>query len=50
MKGIEYPVSLKALRKFEKENPTISITVFIPLETVIVRIGRIRCITQGLFY
>ena len=28
MKGIEYPVSLKDLGKFEKQNPTISITVF----------------------
>ena len=28
MKGIEYPVSLKDLNKFEKQNPTISITVF----------------------
>ena len=27
MKGIEYPVSLKDLNKFEKQNPTISITV-----------------------
>ena len=27
MKGIEYPVSLKGLNKFEKQNPTISITV-----------------------
>ena len=28
MDGIEYPVSLKDLNKFEKQNPTISITVF----------------------
>ena len=28
MKGIEYPVSLKNLGKFEKQNLTISITVF----------------------
>ena len=28
MKGIEYPVSLKDLGKFEKQNPSISITVF----------------------
>ena len=28
MKGIEYPVSLKDLQKFEKQNPSISITVF----------------------
>ena len=28
MDGIEYPVSLKDLKKFEKQNPTISITVF----------------------
>ena len=28
MEGIEYPVSLKDLNKFEKQNPTISITVF----------------------
>ena len=27
MEGIEYPVSLKDLSKFEKQNPTISITV-----------------------
>ena len=27
MKGIDYPVSLKDLNKFEKQNPTISITV-----------------------
>ena len=27
MEGIEYPVSLKDLNKFEKQNPTISITV-----------------------
>ena len=27
MKGIEYPMSLKALTKFEKQNSTISITV-----------------------
>ena len=28
MNGIEYPVSLKDIDKFEKQNPTISITVF----------------------
>ena len=28
MEGIEYPVSLKDLNKFEKQNPTISIIVF----------------------
>ena len=28
MEGIEYPVSLKDFNKFEKQNPTISITVF----------------------
>ena len=28
MKGIEYPVSLNDIDKFEKQNPTISITVF----------------------
>ena len=27
MEGIDYPVSLKDLQKFEKINPTISITV-----------------------
>ena len=27
MEGIEYPVSLIDLNKFEKQNPTISITV-----------------------
>ena len=27
MEGIEYPVSLKDINKFEKQNPTISITV-----------------------
>ena len=27
MGGIEYPVSLKDLNKFKKQNPTISITV-----------------------
>ena len=27
MKGIDYPVSLKDLNKFEKQNPTISTTV-----------------------
>ena len=27
MEGIEYPVSLKDLNKFEKRNPTISILV-----------------------
>ena len=28
MEGIEYPVSLKDINKFENQNPTISITVF----------------------
>ena len=28
MEGIDYPVSLKDIKKFEKQNPTISITVF----------------------
>ena len=28
MKGIEYPMSLKHRTKFEKQNPTISVTVF----------------------
>ena len=28
MEGIEYPVSLKDIDKFEKQNPNISITVF----------------------
>ena len=28
MEGIEYPVSLKDIDKFERQNPTISITVF----------------------
>ena len=28
MDGIEYPVNLKDIDKFEKQNPTISITVF----------------------
>ena len=28
MEGIEYPVSLKDIDKFEKQNPSISITVF----------------------
>ena len=28
MDGIEYPVSLKDLNKFENQNPTISIRVF----------------------
>ena len=27
MEGIEYPVSLKDINKFEKQNPTTSITV-----------------------
>ena len=27
MKGIDYPVSLKDLDKFEKQNPTLSVTV-----------------------
>ena len=27
MEGIEYPMSLKDLNKFEKQNPTLSITV-----------------------
>ena len=27
MEGIEYPVSLKDINKFEKQNPSISITV-----------------------
>ena len=27
MEGIEYPVSLKDLNKFEKQNPNIAITV-----------------------
>ena len=27
MEGIEYPMSLKDIDKFEKQNPTISITV-----------------------
>ena len=28
MGNIEYPVSLKAIDKFEKQNPSISITIF----------------------
>ena len=28
MDGIEYPVSLKDINKFENQNPTISITVY----------------------
>ena len=28
MEGIEYPVSLKDIDKFERQNPSISITVF----------------------
>ena len=28
MEGIVYPVSLKDLKEFEKQNPSISITVF----------------------
>ena len=28
MEGIDYPVSLTDLGKFEKQNPTVSITVF----------------------
>ena len=28
MEGLEYPVSLKDINKFEKQNQTISITVF----------------------
>ena len=28
MEGIEYPVSLKDIDKFEKQNPNISITVW----------------------
>ena len=28
MEGIEYPVSLKDINKFENQNPTICITVF----------------------
>ena len=28
MEGIEYPVILKDINKFEKQNPSISITVF----------------------
>ena len=28
MEGIDYPVSLKDLNKFEKQNPNITITVF----------------------
>ena len=28
MDGIEYPVSLKDIDKFENQNPTVSITVF----------------------
>ena len=47
MEGIEYPVSLKDIDKFERQNPSISITVFeydkkkalTLLETVIIRIG-----------
>ena len=46
MEGIEYPVSLKDIDKFERQNPSISITVFeyvkkafALLETVIIRIG-----------
>ena len=46
MEGIEYPVSLKDIDKFESQNPSISITVlgyegneFTLLETVIIRIG-----------
>ena len=47
MEGIEYPVSLKDLNKFERQNHTIFITVlgyekaFILLETAIVWIGMI---------
>ena len=49
MEGIEYPVSLKDINKFEKQSPAISTTVlgmkekaFILLETVIIRIGIIK--------
>ena len=28
MKGIDYPVSLKDINEFEKQNPSVSITVF----------------------
>ena len=49
MEGIGYPVSLKDIDKFERQNPNISITVFgyeekafILLETVIIRIGNIK--------
>ena len=48
MEGIEYPVSLKDIDKFEKQNPSIFITVygyeekaFTFLETVKIRIGNI---------
>ena len=34
MNGIEYPVSLKAIDKFERQNPTISINVFWHEESV----------------
>ena len=34
MTGIEYPVSLKAIDKFERQNPTISINVFWHEESV----------------
>ena len=41
--NICYPVSLKDLNKFEKQNPNITITVFgkafIPLETAPIWIG-----------
>ena len=48
MEGIDYPVSLKDLNKFEKQNPNITITVFgyerksvYPSETAPIRIGTI---------
>ena len=48
MEGIYYPVSLKDLNKFEKQNPNITITVFgyerksvYPSETAPIRIGTI---------
>ena len=49
MEGIEYPVSLKDINKFEKQIPTITIRysdtkekVFILLELAVIRIGNIK--------
>ena len=46
MKGIEYPVSLKDLNKFEKQNPSISITVLGYERKCVYPLRNSRCIDR----